>query len=68
MACFEKSPVCERFTAYGAELGELLFMSLICDSESEPAKVREVSGVPVWERSQLAYESWKKRVEKGMKN
>ena len=36
--------------------------------ESEPAKVREVSGVPVWERSRLAYESWKKRVEKGMKN
>ena len=32
--------------------------------ESEPAKVREVSGVPVWERSRLAYEDWKKRVEK----
>jgi hypothetical protein len=36
--------------------------------ESEPAKVREVSGVPVWERSRLVYESWKKRVEKGVKN
>ena len=36
--------------------------------EYEPSKVREVSGVPVWERSRLEYESWKKRVEKGVKN
>ena len=34
--------------------------------EYEPSKVREVSGVPVWERSRLAYEDWKKRVEKGV--
>ena len=40
--------------------------------ESEPAKVREVSGVPVWERSRLVYEArlvrveLKKRDEKGV--
>jgi hypothetical protein len=34
--------------------------------EYEPSKVREVSGVPVWERSRLAYEDWKKRVAKGV--
>ena len=35
--------------------------------EYEPSKVREVSGVPVWERSRLAYEKWKaKRDEKGV--
>ena len=36
--------------------------------EYVPCKTREVSGVPVWERSRLEYESWKKRVEKGVKN
>ena len=40
--------------------------------EYEPSKVREVSGVPVWERSRLVYEArlvrveLKKRDEKGV--
>ena len=55
------------------ELGALSANSLFCGKrESEPAKTREVSGVPVWERSRMVYEArlvrveWKKRDVKGV--